>query len=123
MSLFYFLPIVFFGYFFIVGMNTPTQIDSVISQAVRDANKISMTKNIFEDGRIETAVTAEKNGFKRNTTDVWPKYGFFKQQPCDFGAEKKNLLENSLIYLNQGYQSYKDNKKVYHGDFFYYWSG
>ena len=123
MFLFYFLPIVFFGYFFIVGMNTPTQIDSVISQAVRDANKISMTKNIFEDGRIETAVTAEKSGFKRNTTDVWPNCGFFKQQPCDFGAEKENLLENSLIYLNQGYQSYKDNKKVYHGDFFYYWSG
>ena len=123
MFLFYFLPIVFFGYFFIVDMNTPTQIDSVISQAVRDANKISMTKNIFEDGRIETAVTAEKCGFKRNTTDVWSNYGFFKQQPCDFGAEKENLLENSLIYLNQGYQSYKDNKKVYHGDFFYYWSG
>ena len=78
MFLFYFLPIVFFGYFFIVDMNTPTQIDSVISQAVRDANKISMTKNIFEDGRIETAVTAEKSGFKRNTTDVWSNYGFFK---------------------------------------------
>ena len=119
MFLLYFLLIVFFGYFFIVGKNAPTQIDSGISQAVRDANKIFMTKNIFEDGIIETAaVTAERCGFKRNTTDFWPNYGFFKQQPCDFGVEKENLSENSLIYLNQDYQSYKDNKKVYYGDFF-----
>ena len=32
---------------------------------VRDATKISMTKNIFEDGMIETAVTAEKCDFKK----------------------------------------------------------
>ena len=75
MFLLYFLVIVFFGYFFIVGMNAPRQIDSGISQAVRDANKISMTENIFEDGRIETAVTAEKNGFKRNATDALSNYG------------------------------------------------
>ena len=56
-------------------MNAPTQIDSGISQAVRDANKISMTENIFEDGRIEAAVTAEKNGFKRNATDALSNYG------------------------------------------------
>ena len=105
MFLLYFLLIVFFGYFFMVGMNAPTQIDGGISQAVRDANKISMIKNIFEDGRVETAVTAEKSGFKRNATDVWPNYGFLKQQPCDFGVEKENLPEIFLIYLNQGYQS------------------
>ena len=99
-------------------MNAPTQIDSGISEALRDATKISMTKNIFEDGRIETAVTAKKSGFKRNTTDVWPNYSFFNKQLCDFGVEKENLPENSLIYLNQGYQLYKDNKKVYYGDFF-----
>ena len=42
----------------------------------------------------------------------------FKHQPCDFEVEKENIPENSLIYLNQGYQSHKDNKKVYYGDFF-----
>ena len=99
-------------------MNAPTEIDSSISRAVKDSNKISMVKNIFTNGRTETAVTAEKNSFKRNTTDVWANYGFFKHQPCNFGVEKENLPENSLIYLNQGYQSYKDNKKFYHGDFF-----
>ena len=55
-----------------------TQIDSGITQAVRDANKISITKNIFGENRIETTVTAEKTSFKRNTFDVWPKYGYFK---------------------------------------------
>ena len=99
-------------------MNAPTEIDSSISRAVKDSNKISMVKNIFTNGRTETAVTAEKNSFKRNTTDVWANYGFFKHQPCNFGVEKENLPENSLIYLNQGYQSYKDNKKFYYGDFF-----
>ena len=93
-------------------MNEPTEIDSSISKAVKDSNKISMVKNVFGDGRIETTVTSEKNSFKRNTTDVWPNYGFFKHQPCDFGVEKENIPENCLFYLNQGYQSYKDNKKV-----------
>lgn len=59
MFLVYFLLTVFFWLFFIAGTNVPTQIDSGISQAVSDTNKISMTKNMFGDGRIETAVTAE----------------------------------------------------------------
>lgn len=56
----------------------PTQIDSGITEAVRDANKISITKNIFGENRIETTATAEKTSFKRNTFDVWSKYGYFK---------------------------------------------
>lgn len=51
----YFLLIVFFLAIFDIFF----QIDSGISQAVSDTNKISMTKNIFGDGRIETALTAE----------------------------------------------------------------
>ena len=77
-----------------------------------------MTKNIFSDNRIETTLSAEKNSFKRNTTDIWKEFGYFKQQPYDFGVDKENLPKNSIIYLNQGYQSYKDNKKVYYGYYF-----
>ena len=88
-----------------------TEIDSGISQAIRDSNKISMTKNIFSDNRVETEITAEKTSLKRNTFDVWPDY-------CYFGIEKKNFPENSIFYLNQGYQSVKDNKKIYHADMF-----
>ena len=92
----------------------PTQIENGISQAIKDTNKISMSKNIFGDNRIETFVTAEKTSFKRNTVDIWPNYGYFKQQPCDYGIDKENMPGNSIIYVNQGYQSYKDNKKVYY---------
>ena len=96
-------------------MNASTEIDSSISRAVKDSDKISMVINIFSDGRIETA---QKNGFKRNTTDGWRNYGFFKHQPCDFGVDKENISKNSLIHLNQGNELHKDNKKVYHGYFF-----
>ena len=77
-----------------------------------------MTKNIFWDNTIETTTTAEKTSFKRSTTDVWKEYRYFKQQPCDYGLDKENLPKNSIMYLNQGYQSYKYNKKIYCGDYF-----
>ena len=73
-----------------------------------------MTKSVF-DGRMETTITAEKdpNGFKRNSTDLWPSYGYFKQQACDFLVEKANMPEMTLFYVNQAYLSSKDNKKIY----------
>ena len=93
------------------------QIDSGISQAVRGADKILMVKNIFGNDRIETTLTAEKTmSFKRNTTDVCPSYGYFKQQPCDFGTDKENMPK--MFYINLGYQSFKDNKKVYYANYF-----
>ena len=77
-----------------------------------------MTKNVF-DGRVETTLTAEKGAcFKRNATDVRKKFGFFKQQACDFSLEKANMPEMTIFYVNQAYQSYKDNKKVYYCDFY-----
>ena len=73
-----------------------------------------MTKNIFSGNRVETTITAEKTSFKRDTVDVWPDYGYFKHQPCD----KENFPENSIFYLNQEYQSVKDNKKNCYADYF-----
>ena len=63
-----------------------TQIDSGITQAIQNSSKISLSKNIFSDNRIETTVSAEKNRFKRNTTDVWLRYGFFKQNKKTFSV-------------------------------------
>ena len=60
-----------------------------------------MTKNIF-DGAVESTYTVEKfTSFKRNTTDVWKNYGYFKQEPCDFSIEKANLSDNPIIHINQ----------------------
>ena len=97
-------PDIFVG-LFLGNQQVHTQIDRGISQAVKDTNKISMSKNIFVDNRIEITITVEKTSFKRNTADVWPNYGYFKQQPCNYGMDKENMPENSIADLNQGYQS------------------
>ena len=77
-----------------------------------------MTKNMFKDC-AESKLTVEKFAtFKRNTIDVWKKYGCVKQQPCGFLIEKANLPENTIVYINQAYQSYEGNKKVYYVDYY-----
>ena len=43
---------------------------------------------------------------------------YFQQQLCDFNMDKENYPENSKIYLNQGYLTVKDNKKIYYRDFY-----
>ena len=78
-----------------------------------------MTKSVF-DSRIETTITAEKDpsSFKRNSTDLWPNFGYFKQQAHDFSVEKANMSEMTAFYVNQAYLSYKDNKKINYCDVF-----
>ena len=53
---FFFLS--FFWPSFLAQRLPSTEIDSVISQAVRDSNKISMSKNVFPDNTVETTITA-----------------------------------------------------------------
>ena len=91
------------------------QIDQEISAALKDSTELSLTKSVF-DGRMETTITGEKdpNGFKCNSTDLWPSYGYFKQQACDFSVEKAKMPEMTALYVNQTYLSYKDNKKIYY---------
>ena len=90
---------------------------SGISATVKDSTKLSMTKSLF-DGRMETTITAEKDpcAFKRNSTYLWPNYGYFKQQACGFSVEKANMPEMTAFYINQTYLSHKDNKKIYYCD-------
>ena len=96
----------FSGTFFPGNEAKSAKIGTGTSLEVRDSSKISMTKNIFE-GRKETTLTTKKDSFKRNTTDVWKKYGYFNQQPYDFSIEKAKLPEMSILYINQAYRSYK----------------
>ena len=49
----------FFWLFLLGNEARPNEIDSEISQTVRNLDKISMTKNVF-DSRVETTLTAEK---------------------------------------------------------------
>ena len=71
-----------------------------------------MVKNIFGNERIETTLTAEKTtSFKRNTTDIWPSYDYFKEQLCDFDTDRENMPRMTVFYINQGYQSFNDNNR------------
>lgn len=104
-----------FWLFFLGNEVKSTKTDNGISQALRNSAKISVTKNIF-DGSVEINITAERStSFKQNTTNIWKN---FKQQPCNFSVEKANLQENSILYVNEAYRSYKDNKKEYYADYY-----
>ena len=87
------------------------QIDQGISAALKDSIILSMTNSVF-NGRMETTITPEKgpHDFKRNSTDLWPSYGYFKQKVCNFSVEKANMPEMTAFYVNQVYLNYKDNK-------------
>ena len=55
---------------------------------------------------------------KSKSVSMWKDFGFFGSEICEFNIEKVNMPENTLFYVNQGYQSYKDNKKVCYNDIF-----
>ena len=50
---------------------------------------------------------------KPKSVNMWKDFCFFGSEICEFNIEKVNMPENTLFYVNQEYQSYKDNKKVY----------
>ena len=96
-------------------------IDNSVSDTIKRSSEISLTKNIaLPEQNIEsiTAATKFENGNGKSTTCIWPKPGYFKQQPCDFHMDKENFPENSVIYINQGYLLTKDNKKLYYADYY-----
>ena len=59
-----------------------------------------------------------KNMKKKRSETVWQNYRYFGFQACEFAIEKANLPENTIFYINQGYLSYKDGKKIYYTDIF-----
>ena len=97
--------------------HTPsTEIDSDISRAIRVEKYIHVENYFFWQQSRNNNNCREKSSFKRNTIGIWPEYDYFKQQ--SFGIERENFRENSIFYLNQGYQSVKVNKKIYYADHF-----
>ena len=95
--------------------------DNSISDAIKRSGDISLTKNIaLPERNTETTIAATRfeNGHVKNTTCVWPEYGLLKEQPFDFHTDKENIPENSIIYVNQGYLTIKDNKRLLYADYF-----
>ena len=91
-----------------------------VSEAIKRSGRISLIKTIaLPKNNIETTIVASRfdgNGQRqvRNWTRIWPKYGYFKQQSCDFHIDKNNFPENSIIYINQGYLTVKHNKNMFY---------
>ena len=78
-----------------------------------------LTKITENDGvRTEMSLSTKTSVKKPKSVSMWKDVGFFGSEICEFHIEKVNMPENTLFYVNQGYQSYKDNKKVYYNDIF-----
>ena len=80
-----------------------------------------MTKSlVFPDMTVETTLVATKfrKWERKKYTNIWPEHGYFKQQPCDFGLDQESFPENSLIYINPGYLTIKDNRKHFYAGYY-----
>ena len=98
----------------------PPNIDSSIESAIRNSSGLTMRKVIkSSDGRTEMTVDTVNSEEKvKKSINLWENFGYFGTESCDFSIEKANLSENTLFYINQAYQSFKDGKKVYYTDAF-----
>ena len=106
-------------YFENLSSSSKTNIDSSIGSAIQNSTGLSMTK-IIESGNDRTEMTLSTNATTEEKPikciNMWKSHGFFGTESCDFSIEKASMPENTLYYINQGYQSYKDSKKVYYND-------
>ena len=88
---------------------------------MQNSGNTSMTKSlVFPDMTVETTLVATKfrKWERKKYTNIWPEHGYFKQQPCDFGLDQESFPENSLIYINPGYLTIKDNRKHFYAGYY-----
>ena len=52
---------------------------------------------------------------------VWRQYGFFDSRKSDYGMEKVNYPENTILYLIQGYLTVKKTPKKHTIVIFLFW--
>ena len=80
-----------------------------MSRQLERANMLMLTKEATEKDRsLKTQLLLSAAGNteeKMSGEPVWSKNGFFGDQKPDLKLEKRNVPENTLLYLNQGYLS------------------
>ena len=98
--------------------NSALNIDPSIGSAIRNSAGLSMKKVIENrEDRTEVSFSALNGDEKvKRSIQLWEDFSYFRTESCNFSIEKANLPENTVFYINQGYQSFKDNKKVYYND-------
>ena len=106
---------------FLPYIGSSTLIDNFVSKTINKANVISLTKNIVANEKnIEAQLIASK--FTDESSDLtsgrrlWPSYGYFSDQTNNFNLAKDNYPENCIPYVNQGYLTIKNNKRMYYTD-------
>ena len=108
--------------FYFENVNFPVakSVDFSIGNAIQNSSGINLTKVTENDGlRTEMSLLTNPSEKKKSkSVSMWKDFGFFGSEICEFNIEKVNMPENTLFYVNQGYQSYKDNKKVLYNDIF-----
>ena len=101
-----------------------SSIDDSVSEVIQKSSQISWTKRTaFPRKNIETTIVVSRfddNGQSQvtNCRCMWPDYGYFKQQPCNLQMDKANFPKNSIIYIDQGYLSVKDNKRIFYANYY-----
>ena len=95
-------------------------IDSSVGSAIQNSAGLSMKKAIENgDERTEVTVATVNSEEKvKKSINLWENFGYFGPESCNFSIEKANLPENTIFYINQAYQSFKDGKKLYYNDVF-----
>ena len=76
-------------------------------------------KKVIESGDRRTEMTLDTVNSEekvKKSINLWNNFEYFGTESCDFSIEKANLPENTIFYINQAYQSFKDSKKVYYTD-------
>ena len=69
---------------------------------------------VIENGDDRSEMTVSTDAGEETTIksiNLWESFGQFGTESCDFSIEKANLPGDSMFYINQAYQSFKDGKK------------
>ena len=78
-------------------------------------------RKVIESGNDRTEVTVDTLNSEekvKKCINLWENYRYLGTKSCDFSIEKANLPENTIFYINQAYQCFKNSKKVYYTDVF-----
>ena len=64
---------------------------------------------------IETIISGQRT--VTYGQQLWPKLGYFSGQTNNFNMQTLNYSGNSIIYVNQGYLTMKQDKRMFYADY------
>ena len=81
---------------------------NLINRTLENANMWLLSKEATDNDRsltIQLLLTSNDSQEKLNGEHVWKNKGFFQDLRSDLNLEKKNISENTLLYINQSFLS------------------